>query len=177
MGVEQLHVHQRQPAGGERPLPGQQCVVLEVLVVDRVELGALHQRQQVLHLDRHPPVVGHQRPQPLGEPDHVRDVRVDVVQAHQIGGTVLGRTARPRLRREERGERRHSLLPRRLPHVHRRLDAQAPDPPLDDVLQQVAVVARHLDHERVRAQPQPLHRVRRRTCAACSTQDVENEEK
>ena len=156
MGVEQLDVDQRQPAGRQRPLGGQHRVVLEVLVVDRVELGALHQREQVLHLDRYPAVVRDERPQALGEPDDVRDVGVDVVQADQVGRPVLGADLRPGLRREERRQRRHALRPRGLADVHRRLDPQAPDAALRDVLQQVAVVARHLDDERRRPEPETL---------------------
>ena len=48
--------------------------------------------------------------------------------------------------------------------------------PLDDVLQQVTVVARHLDHERVLAQPEPIS-CATTNCRACSTHEVENEEK
>ncbi len=156
MRVEQLDVHQRQPAGRQRPLGGQHRVVLEVLVVDRVELGALHQREQVLHLDRYPAVVRDERPQATGEPDDVRDVGVDVVQADQVGRPVLSADLLPGLRREERRERGHALRPRGLADVHRRLDPQAPDASLCDVLQQVAVVARHLDDERRRPELETL---------------------
>ena len=73
---------------------------------------------------------------------------------------MLGPDPRAGLGREERRERRHALLPGGLADVHRRLDAQAPDPALDHVLQQVAVVARHFDDERLRAQVEALpHRL------------------
>ena len=127
-------------------------------MVDRVELGALHQREQVLHLDRHPAVVRDERAQALGEPDDVRDVGVDVVQRDELRRPVLGADLGARLGREERRERRDALLPGRLADVHRRLDPQAPDTARDDVLQQVAVVARDLDDERLGPQPEPLHR-------------------
>ena len=94
MRVQQLDVDQREAAGRERPLRGEHRVVLEMLVVDRVELGALDQREQVLHLDRHPAVVRDQRAQTLGEPDDVRDVGVDVVRRRRARP---GR-ARPHLR-------------------------------------------------------------------------------
>ena len=54
--------------------------------------------------------------------------------------------------------------------VRRRLDAQAPDPPVDHVLQQVSVVARHLDHEGVGPEPEPL-RGSATNVRACSTQE------
>ena len=157
VGGQELDVDERQPARRERPLPGEHRVVLEVLVVDGVELRALHQRQQVLHLDRHPAVVGHHGPQALGEPDDVGDVGVHVVEADEVGRAVLLAHLPAGLRGEERRERRHALLAGGLADVDRRLDAQAADPACDDVLQQVAVVARDLDDERVLVEPEPLH--------------------
>ena len=50
------------------------------------------------------------------------------------------------------------FVPRGLADVDRRLDAQAADAALDDVLEQVAVVAGHLDHEGVRGEAEPLDR-------------------
>ena len=61
--------------------------------------------------------------------------------------------------------------------VHRRLDAQAADPAVHHVLEQVAVVAGHLDHEGVGAEARAAPPHRRRRCARAPTQDVENEEK
>ena len=48
------------------------------------------------------------------------------------------------------------LLDGRLGDVGGRLDAEAPDAARDDVLEQVAVVAGHLDDEGVGAEPEPL---------------------
>ena len=50
-------------------------------------------------------------------------------------------------------------------------------PRVDDVLQQVAVVAGDLDDEAVGAEPEPLDRRRRRSARAWSTQESEYDEK
>ena len=63
---QQLDVHNGQAAARERPARGFDRVVLEVLVVDRVVLVLLDQRQQVLHLDGDPAVVGDQGAQRPG---------------------------------------------------------------------------------------------------------------
>jgi hypothetical protein len=47
------------------------------------------------------------------------------------------------------------LLNRDVRDIGRRLDAQAADVAFDDMLEQVAVVARDLDYERVAHQAQP----------------------
>ena len=158
VGGQQLDVDQAEPARGERPLAAEHRVVLEVLVVDGVELGVLHQREQVLHLDRHPAVVGDHGPQALGEADDVGDVGVDVVEADQIGRAVLLAHLRAGLRGEERRERGHALVAGGLADVDRRLHTQAADAALDDVLEQVAVVAGHLHHERVGGEAEALDR-------------------
>ena len=156
MRGQQLDVHERESAAREGPDRGRDRVVLEVLVVDRVVLVLLDQGQQVLHLDGDPAVVGDQGAQPLGEPDHVGDVRVHVVGHDQVRRAVLGADGRTGVRGQELRERGHTRVPRRCADVHRRLDAQAADPPVHHVPQQVAVVARDLDHEGVGAETQPL---------------------
>lgn len=156
MRGQQLDVHERESAARQRPDRGRDRVVLEVLVVDRVVLVLLDQGQQVLHLDGDPAVVGDQGAEPLGEPDHVGDVRVHVVGHHQVRRAVFGADGRSGVRAQELRERGHTGVPRRDADVHRRLDAEAADPAVHHVLEQVPVVARHLDHESVGAETHPL---------------------
>ena len=59
---------------------------------------------------------------------------------------------------EERDDRLDAALARRLGDVRGGLDAERRNAALDDVLQQVAVVARQLHHEAVRVEPEALHR-------------------
>ena len=60
VGRQQFDVDDGQTRRGERALRREHRVVLEVLVVDRVELAELHQVQRVVHLDAQPAVVGEQ---------------------------------------------------------------------------------------------------------------------
>ena len=94
---------------------------------------------------------------PSGEADQIGNVRVDVVGARPGRPDRARRAPAASLRRQERRLGRHALRPRSLADVHRRLDAQAPDARSDDVLQQVTVVAGDLHHERLGAEPEPLH--------------------
>ena len=68
----------------------------------------------------------------------------------------LAATSRAGLLAQERDLGRHALLDRGLGHVRRGLDAERADAPFDDVLQEVAVVARHLDDEGAGVQRQPV---------------------
>ncbi len=129
-------------------------------MVDRVVLVALDESQQVRDLDGHPPRVGHEGSQPLGEVDDVGHVGEDVVGDDEVGRAVDGpRSLTPDLLAQERDLGRDALVHRGLGDVRGGLDAEAADAAGDDVLEQVAVVARHLDDEGARAQPQPVHRL------------------
>ena len=170
---QQLDVHERESAARQGPGRGRDRVVLEVLVVDRVVLVLLDQGQQVLHLDGDPAVVGDQGAQPLGEPDHVGDVRVHVVGHDQVRRAVLGADAGAGVRAQELRERGHTRVPRRGADVHRRLDAEAADPPVHHV---PAAGTRRC------SRPRPRRRRGRRptrctasatNVRACSTQEVE----
>ena len=84
---------------------------------------------------------------------------------HDVVGGDAGRRAVPSATRsaadslaEEPHHRLDALRPRHLGDVGRRLDAERRDAALDDVLQQVAVVAGDLDHEGVSAEAEALDR-------------------
>ena len=76
--------------------------------------------------------------------------------ADQVGLLALRRQLARRPLAEERDQGRDALLDGHLRHVGRRLDAEDGDALLHEVLQQVAVVARDLDHEAVLPEAEPL---------------------
>ena len=90
-------------------------------------------------------------------------MRQHVVGDEQVGAaSVRGELARE-LAAEEPHDRRDAELARRLGDVRGRLDAERRDAALDEVLQQVAVVARDLDDQAVGAEAEALDRHRRRS--------------
>ncbi len=127
-----------------------------VLVVDGVELAVLDQVPDPRVLDGHEAVVGDADPQRLHEVVEVGDVRHHVVRHDGIGRAVLGDDGPGELRAEEVDDRRHARRDRRRGRAGRGVDAQHGDAALDEVLQEVAVVAGDLDHEAVGSQPELL---------------------
>ncbi len=144
LDVDHRQITRLQRAHGREHRP-----VLEVLVVDGVELRLGHQLQRVVHLDGDQAVVRHQRAQARGEAEDVGDVGVDVVRHHQRRGTVVRTDPSGGLRVQERRHGGHPRLPGRGTDVHAGLDSQTTDSALHDVPEQIAVVARHLHHERL----------------------------
>ena len=119
-------------------------------MVDGVELAELNEIERVMYLDAHPTVIGNEPPQGSREPPQVGDVRVHIVGRDQAGRTVLRADAGRGALVEEGGQCRNALIARRLPDIHRGLNAQAANSLGNGVLKQVAVVAGHLDHEVIR---------------------------
>ena len=158
VGLELLDVEELEPVVGEHALGGQAGEVLEVLVIDRVELVVLDQPQQVRHLDRHHAVVGQQDLEAGDEVVEVRHVRHHVVGGDQVGALALVDEIASRLAAEESDERVDPEILRDLGDVGGGLDAERRDAALDDVLQQVAVVAGDLHHEAVPVEAEALDR-------------------
>ncbi|GAA1988167.1 hypothetical protein GCM10009718_27160 [Isoptericola halotolerans] len=157
MAGELLDVDHGEPGGSEHPLRREQREVAVVLVVDGVVLVALDEAEQVRDLDAHPALVGDQRAQAVGEVDDVGHVGEHVVRHDQVGRTVGGTDRPARVRAEEVDLRGDTAPDRGGGDVRRRLDPQAPDPPVEHVLQEVAVVAGHLHHQgSLGLQPEPV---------------------
>ena len=152
---KKLDVDDGEACRRERTSRGKHCVVLEMLVIDRVELAEIDQVQRVVDLDAQPPVVGEQVRGATGEAEQVRNVGVDVVGDNKIRRSMLGTDPAARSVIEECRLGRNAALTGGRSHIHRRLDAEARYVPGDRMLKQVPVVARHLDHERVVSQVQP----------------------
>ena len=142
------------PVEGQ-PVPIEQCVerrhgeVAQVLVVDRVELEAFDQLAHVRHLDLGDPVVGEDGRDALDEPVEIGDVGEHVVRDHHVGSLPLRRQT---VRDVDAEELPHGRHPDRLGGIRRTdggVDPQDGDAFLHEVPQEVAVVARELDHETV----------------------------
>ena len=88
----------------------------------------------------------------------VGDVGEDVVGDQQVGAAALGHEPGGELAAEELDDGLDAPLPGDLGDVGGGLDAERRDAALDEVLEQVAVVAGELDHQAVRAEPEALDR-------------------
>ncbi len=104
---------------------------------------------------------GSLRREQLSEPGHeiveIGNVGQHIVGDDQVGGPALGLEFRRGLAAEESDDRLQSVVPlRRLGAVRRRVDAERRDAAPQEILQQVAVVARHFDHARRWPQFEPI---------------------
>ena len=116
-----------------------------MLVIDGVVLVAFDQPQQVRDLDADPAGVGNQRAQSLAEVDDVGNMCEHIVGDNEVGLAVPVGDITTGLLAEEHHLGVDALAPSDLGNVGRRLDPERSDAARDAVLQQVAVVARHLD--------------------------------
>ena len=90
----------------------------------------------------------------------LRNLRQNIVGGDQVGVAVLGDDLSRGFGVEECGPRRDAPGASRLGHVGGGLDTEHPLTELDEMLQQVAVVAAELDDEAVRPKIEPrLHRL------------------
>ncbi len=148
-----LDVRDDHAVAAEQPVQGRQRVVAEVLVVDRVELALGDHVAHVRRLEDRHAIVGQQQLEAADEAVEVGNVGEHVVGVHHRGALALGAQTPSHLVAEELGDRRDaSLLDGHLRDVHRGLDAQHLHPGALVELQEVAVVAGHLDDERRRAE-------------------------
>ena len=100
------------------------------------------------HLDDRHSVLLEQRGDARDESVGVRHVRQHIVGVDDVRPAPLGGKLHREVAAEERVQRVDAALARRRHRTGRRIDAQHRNAPLAVVLQQVAVVARELDHER-----------------------------
>jgi hypothetical protein len=126
-----------------------------VLVVDRVELVLVHELEQVGELHRDHAARLEQELHAADEIIDVRHVRQHVVAEQEIRPALLGGDRGRGLPAEELDGRRDALGDRGLRDVRCRLDAATRHAARDEVLQQIAVVARDLHDQRLRAELQP----------------------
>ena len=138
-----------QPVAAHQGVDRRAREVAEVLVVDRVELAVVDQVADVGVLDRGDAVVREQDRDALHEAVESRHVRHHVVGDDHVGARA-GVDEPPRqVGAEELAQGRHAGGLRRVRLLGRRVDAEHRHALLDEVAQQVAVVAGELDDEAV----------------------------
>ena len=149
MGLELLNVDHAQPGRGQSAPGGQERQVRVVLVVDRVELTSLHEAKKVGKLQGHQTGVLHQGPETRREVPDVRDMGEHIVRSHQVGTSVaLGDRSAGR-RAEELDHRADAPRLCDLGHILCRLDSEDGNALGNKMLQEIAVVARHLGDQTV----------------------------
>src|SRR5688572_3799118 len=116
-----------------------------MLMVDRVELIAFHQPEQVRELQRENAVGLEQSPEPTDEVVQVRDLGEYVVADKEIRGPPGRGEALRHAFTEEVNHRGDATVQGDLRHVAGGLHAEHWNPPGQKVLQQVAIVAADLD--------------------------------
>ena len=140
LDVDDAHVH-----AGKEGVQDEQREIREVLVVDRVELVLGDQPKQVRHLDRDDPLGLQEDLQALDEVEQPGHVREHVVARDEVGFDTACAEPLCGLGAEEGHLRGNPLGDGRLRDVGGRLDTQDRHAVRQEVLQQVAVVARDLD--------------------------------
>ena len=148
LDVDHLEIRRR-----KHTLRREQSQIRIVLVIDGVVLVAFNQAEQVRNLDADPTRVGDQRTQPLAEVDDVGNVREYIVCDHQVGLAMPGRYITTGLLTEEHDFGVDAPVPSHVGNVGGRLDPERSDATSNAVLEQVAVVARHLNNEGLIAEP------------------------
>jgi len=151
-----LDIEDRHVVGGEDALQADQREVAEVLVVDGVELVAFDQALQMRELERHGSRRLKQRADPGDERVQIRNLREHVVAQDEIGLAALQDELDRELAPEELDQRLDAPGRGRLSDIGRGLDAQRRDALLDEVLEQVAVVAPELDDEALGPEREPV---------------------
>ena len=147
MGRELLDVEEREAVVREDGRHGEEREVREVLVVDRVELVVLHQLQQVRELHRDD-AVGREQRSPCRATKSLRSGTCASTLLPSSRSARRALVAEPRRQSRCRRTRPSVGMPallRRRRDVRRRLDAEHGHRALDEVLEEVAVVAGDLD--------------------------------
>ncbi len=125
-------------------------------MIDGIELIALEETHQVRELEGD----GAGRLENRGDARHegidVGDLGEHIVADHQVGHAPRGSQSLGRCVVEEHDLGLDAALARSLGDICRRLDSQAGDPLLDEILEKVTVVAGELDHEALVIEPQPV---------------------
>ncbi len=157
MGRKLLNPIDPEASCQENTLHGQQRKIGKVLVIDRVELPLRDQLQQMGKFQRDRATGLERNRKATGEIIDVRDMGIDVVAQDQIRLAALGGQT---LRQGFTEELTQHGDPQSLSGgggAGRGLDPQAGNPSRAHVLQQVAIVAGHLNHQTGGIKPQVLN--------------------
>ena len=123
-----------------------------MLVVDGVELAVSEQLLHVWRFDHRHAAGVQQHRDPLHEPVQVRDMGQHVVGVDHIRSHAFGPEGARELAAEELAPRADAAALGYLRDVSSGLDAKHAHPCVPVVLEQIAVVARHLHDQAVRAE-------------------------
>ena len=151
-----LDVDQLQAVPRRQALDGHEREVREVLVVDRVELVLRHQPLEVRKLQRDHAFRLQQERHAGDEVVEVGHLGQDVVADDQIGALPSATSASASATPKNSTLRRNALVDRDLGDVGGRFDAEHRHAERQEMLQQIAVVARELDDQAVRSEAEPL---------------------
>ena len=156
VGGELLDVDQLEPVAAGQALDRDQREVREVLVVDGVELVLGDQPREMRELERDHALGREQARHAGDEVVEVGHLGEHVVADDQVGLPALGAQRLGERDAEELDPGRNALGERDLGHVRGGLDAEHRHAKRQEMLQQIAVVARQLDHQAVRAEREAL---------------------
>ncbi|MNZ70609.1 hypothetical protein D3C78_889530 [compost metagenome] len=152
MGRELTDVEHLQAIALAQGLHSGQREVGIMLVVQRVELLAGHQRQQLRKFESRHAGRLEQGRETAEEIVDIRDVGQHVVGGHQVGAPALALQLRGAVATEKQLADLQAFFPRCLRGAASGLDTQARDAALGHVLQQVTVVGRDFHHAAVGGQ-------------------------
>ena len=124
-------------------------------MIDRVELVARHQPGEMREFERDDAFWLEQARHTRDEVIEVRNLSQDVVADDEVGRFAFGHQLLRELDPEEVDERRDAAVDGYLSNVGSRLDTEHGHAQWQEVLQQIAVIARQLDDQAVRPQPEP----------------------
>ena len=164
MGLELVDVEELKAMGIEHLARSQQREIGEVLVVDRVELVALDEAQQVGNLDRRHPWGASTSAIPPTKSLRSGTWAMTLLAASRSAARPSAASRSSQIPSEELDDGLDALLLGHLRDIGGRLDTQRGDPALDEVLQQIAVVAGELNDEAVVIEAETLAPPSRRTC-------------
>ena len=131
-----------------------------MLVINRVELTSLDQRQQMWNFDRQHPARFQNQIQPGDKIVDVGYMREHVVGDEQVRGLPLRCKRAGKRGAEKTVDSRDPFALRNGGDICRGLNPQHGDAALPDELQQIAVIARHLDHVARRGQSESIDHCR-----------------
>jgi len=153
MGGQLLDVDHLQIRGRKHTHRRKQGQIGIVLVIDGVVLVAFDQPEQVRNLNADAAGVRNQRTQTLAEVDDVRNMCNDIVCDDEVGSAVSRRHITTCLLAEEHDLGVDAPGLGHCGNVGRWVDPERSDAMRNAVLEQVAVVARHLNDEGFTSQP------------------------
>ena len=151
MGRQLFDVEHPQARVAHDPANGQQRQVREMFVVDRVELAELDQPHQVRKFQRDHALGFQRNRHSSGKVIYIRYMRINVIAKDEVGRRQPAR----QFLAEELLHHGYAKGFCRLGGAARGLDPQAGNARSDEVLQQITVIRRNLDHVAVMGQVQP----------------------